>query len=284
MTREAPAWLEAMQARFTSVIRTPLDRSKGVLAVSSDRYDARAVEEARPGPSASGVERLAVYNRQYWFRLFEVLQGAFPLTCRLLGHWSFNGYASRYLIACPPHGWDIDRVGDAFEGWLAEDLETEAARDPDERLALREASRIDAAFSAVFRAPAAAPFRPSPEDAARLLDLRLVPSPAVAIVEEHRALLALRRRVLHETSERRVPLPPAMVARSIAIVRTPEGTAEIPLDPREAELHALLRDRSIRDALGELERRCSPEERDALPAKTQGWLARAVELGFWVAL
>jgi hypothetical protein len=276
VTRSAPAWLEDFQRRFGDVVRTPLDRASGTLTATPERYDPRTVAE-----SVGGHEPLAVYNRQYWFRLFDAMQSAFPLVCRLLGHWAFNDHAARYLLDCPPRGWDLDEVPDRFEAWLADALDEQAHA---ERPALLEAARIDAAFREVFRAPTEAPFHPSAEDAARLLDARLVPSRAVAIVTEHRPLLDLRRSILGSTSEKRVPLPPLGTTRAVAIARTDAGTAEIPLEAREAELLALLREHAVRDALGRLEAACSPEERAALPTKTRTWLARAVQRGFWAGL
>lgn len=267
----SPEWLAEFQARFGSVIRTPLDRSTGTLRATPDKYD-----PALDAPPA----RLAVYNRQYWFRLFTVLQDAFPLTTRLLGHWHFNEQAARYVLAHPPTGWDIDRVPDGFASFLLETLD-----DVPERDVLCEAARIDDAWRRVFAAPPAAPFRPTQEDAERLLDARLVPSPAVAVIEEHFPLFDLRRKVRGDASEARVALPAALPrSRWWAIVRAETGIGQLPLEPREGELLALLRRLPVRDALAEIEAACPDAERVDLPARTQAWLARSVQLGFWVGI
>src|SRR6185436_18864497 len=102
------------------MLRTPLDRSSGTLSATPSAYDplVRAVD----GPRGSASERLAVYNRQYWFRLFRVMQGCFPLTTRLLGHWTFNGHAGRFLLEHAPHGWDIEQASEGFVTWLATSL------------------------------------------------------------------------------------------------------------------------------------------------------------------
>lgn len=278
----APAWLADLQARFGRVIRTPLDRSTGTLRATPEAYDALARAQASNGPVASGDERLAVYNRQYWFRLFTVLHGAFPLTSRLVGYWQFNDYAARFLLAHPPRHWDIDRVPNGFDDFFCDALDRE---DAPEREALSEAARLDAAWRAVFEAPAVTPFRPSAEDAARLLDARLVPSPAVAVVEEHWPLLELRRRLRDDASEARAALP-ARLARPNrwALVRRPEGIGQLTLEAREAELFSLLREHSVGDALARLEAACSDEERAALPARARTWLARSVQLEFWAGL
>jgi hypothetical protein len=276
---EPPGWLAAFQARFGQVIRTPLDRSTGTLTPQTSAYDARAVEEALDGPSATGAARLAVYNRQYWARLLDVMQSAFPLTARLLGHWTFNEHAARFLLARPPTGWDLDRVPDGFDRFLASALEP---LDGDEARAWIEAARIDAACRDAFAAPSAPAFRPSPADAARLLDAWLVPSPAVRIVEEHRPLVALRREILRDPSGHRAGLPPALPrSQWWLIAAASEGVAQSRLEAREAQLLLLLANHSVRDALARLEADCSAEERLQLPARTQDWLAWSVRREVW---
>jgi hypothetical protein len=295
MTVDAPAWLAEFQARFGEVIRTPLDRASGTLTAQPSLYDARVVDDTVEGPAAKGAAGLAVYNRQYWARLFDVLQSAFPLTARLLGYWTFNGHAARFLLAHPPSSWDLDRVPDGFEDFFANTTERGDAGHPPAQASaapasaaqtdartLIEAARIDAAWRAAFTAPRTAPFRPSTADAARLLDARLVPSRAVHIVEEHRALLELRRRVLLDRGEHATPWP-APLARSQwwAIAGSEEGVLQRRLEAREAQLLVLLAAHPVRRALAELERDCPLEERAQLPERTRAWLAQSVQHDFW---
>jgi len=200
----------------------------------------------------------------------------------LLGYWTFNDYAARFFLANPPQGWDIDHVPDGFASFFAGVFES---NDVDERQVLLESARIDAAWREVFRAPQTTPFRPSAAEAARLLDARLTPSPALALVEEHYPLLELRKEILRATSETRRATPPALAhARSWALVRTDQGILQLPLERREGELLTLLRAVPVREALARLERACTEDERKLLPAKTQTWLARSVEREFWVGL
>ncbi len=279
MKRGAPAWLAEFQASFGDVIRTPLDGASGTLTAKPSAYDSRVVGDARDASNATGSERLAVYNRQYWFRLFDVLQGAFPLTSRLTGYWLFNQCASRFLLANPPRGWEIDRAPDGFEAFFEGTLEWP---DASARQAWTESVRIDAAWRDVFRAPRMPPLRPSQADASRLLESRLAPSPAVRVIRESFPLLELRKKTIGDPSAARVDIPPALAhPRAWALVRNDEGILQISLEPREAELYALLREFSVRDALARLEHTCSAEERVLLPAKTRAWLARSLEREFW---
>ena len=281
MTREAPAWLGELQARFGAAIRTPLERASGTLIAPLSAYDPRLVQ-ALGGASARAAERLAVYNRQYWFRLFDALQNAFPLTARLFGYWSFNDYAARFLLARPPRGWNIDEVPTGFDAFLADVLECE---DPSRRRGLIESARIDAAWRAVFAAEKVPAFRPSDADASRLLDAQLVPSEAVRFVEEHRPLVDLRRVLAREPSTGALELPsPLLHSRWWAIAGAGDGVALLPLETREAQLLTLLGRLSVRSALALLEQACTPEERAHLPERTRAWLARSVAAGFWSAV
>lgn len=280
MTRPAPAWLATFQARFGSVIRAPLDRASGTLTAQTRTYDAGLVASVN-GPSTRGPERLAVYNRQYWFRLFDVLHSAFPLTARLIGYWSFNDYAARFLLARPPRGWNIDQVPTGFEAFFADALE---CPDASKRAAFVESVTIDAAWRNAFAAERTPAYRPSDADASRLLDGCLVPSPSIRIVAEHRPLVDLRKALGVGSPAGSIDLPPPLpCSRWWAIAGTDDGIAPIPLEPREAELLTLLGQRPVRDALAHLERGCSAEERALLPEKTRTWLARSVLRGFWSA-
>ena len=80
-------------------------------------------------------------------------------------------------------------------------------------------------------------------------------------------------------------IPPALPSsRAWALVRKDDGILQVPLEPREAELFALLGNFSVREALARLERMCCAEERARLPANAQAWLARSVERDFWIGI
>lgn len=286
MSRASPAWLADFQARFGGMLRTPLDRASGTLTAATAKYDPHLCTEALDGPVASGAERLAVYNRQYWFRLFSVLHAGFPLTARLMGYWEFNEVAANYLLARPPRDWDIEQIADGLPAFFEDALaESATASRLTLRLTLIESVRLDAAYREVFRAASLPHFRPSASDAADLLTGHLAAHPAMRIVEEHRALVALRTTLLAAPSSTTVEPPPLLVRpQAWAIVRREAGTAHVPLAAREAELVALLGQHSVGEALGRLENSCPVEERGNLPEQVRAWLARSLELGFWCSL
>jgi hypothetical protein len=122
-------------------------------------------------------------------------------------------------------------------------------------------------------------------DADRFLASRLVPSETVAVLEEHWPLLELRKKILGDEGEAPIPIPARLPSPQWwAVARQPAGIGKLPLEPREAELFLLLARHPIGEALARLEEACPEVDRAELPAKTQAWLARSVELGFWAGL
>lgn len=279
----SPPWLLALQARFGDMLRTPLERSSGQLRADTGVYEAALVEAAAPSPTLGSADRLAVYHRQYWFRLFTVLHGLYPLTTRLVGHWRFNELAAAHLVKRPPRGFDIDAIGEHFElsvaEWFHQAAEASLGVDA---AAVLEAARVDAAFHRVTRAPHGAPFRPAPADAARFADHRLRLSAAVAVLQERWPSCELRMGLVDEPSDAAVRLPePWPAARHWLLARHASKLGLLALEPLEADLLGLLQQLPLAQALGRLEAAVPPEERDSLPGRAQAWLARSVRLGVW---
>lgn len=173
-------WLADFQAEFGNAIRTPLDRSTGTL-------------------TAITKGGMATYNRQYWFRLFEVMQEAYPRTAKALGYWAFNAHAARFLEANPPKSWNLDDVPHGFDRFYTPE-------DP----SVRDALRADA----VARAPIA---RPTTLDAADA-QTQLVPSPSVALFVDH----ALVRRA---NGLETIPLAPREAELLALLAEHPLGEA-----------------------------------------------------------
>ena len=276
---ETLAWLADLQARFGAMLRTPLARASGALRAPTNAYDAQLCADVQPAPQTDERERLAVYHRQYWYRLFTVLQNEYPLTARLLGMWRFNELAARYLVAHPPSHFDLQAVARQLVPFLASTCESTYGGVPS--AAILGAATLDHAFARVFLAPEVTPL--DPKTLARSLGAaRLRLSPAVALFVEHWPLVALRRRALDEPGEHALPLPSELAtAQHWAIFRTDKGHGLASLEPRAHRLFTLLAERPFTEALALLESGCTEAERAALPARVQSWLAQSMRLGFW---
>ncbi len=279
MTEKAPDWLSELQALFSSALRLPLTRHTGKLEADLSRYAPALLATLQPGPTLSAAEQMAVYNRQYFARLFSVLHGAFPLSSRILGFWQLNGVASEYLEKHPPVDVEIDRIADGFPLFASEWLST-TELSGERSLAFREALSLDASWRAVFGAPAVAPFRPTAADLERLPSCRLERSPAFAVVQQSFPLLALRARALSETAEGAFELPaPFAAPEHWALARTPQGMAQHRLEPLEARLLELVTTHTLGAALASLESEVSDSDQRDLPPKTREWLAKAMQAG-----
>jgi hypothetical protein len=280
------AWLARFQAQFGAVVRAPLDARSGTLRADMNRYDPEFSRDALPGAHLPAEGRLAIYNQQYWFRLFGVMQSELPLTAHLVGFWIFNQIAQHYLLAHPPRHHDLGRAADGFVDFLALEWKAHAvALGPHGALpgeALLQAARIDAAYREVWRAPEQPIWHPSAADLARFAQLCLSPSAAFALVEEQWPLIALRQRLSDRDGERPAPLPPALsIPQRWAIFRTPQGIAQLPLTSAHARLLELLAQNTLGQALVRLEAEFAGEESEALAVNAEQWLAQSVALGFW---
>lgn len=274
----APPWLAALQARFADTITAPLDRSTGSLRARVESYDPSAVAAVRDAANASASARLAVYNRQYWFRLFTVMQTAYAVCARAVGYWDFNELVTRFVLENPPRGWDLDRLADGFDRFVDRALDPAHPR----RAMIVEAALVDRAWRSIAREPVSTPFQVSPEIAARLLDARLVRSPSVALLHERWPWLEWRAVLMSRGPDATLALPDALPEpRWWALVRERSGARHVPLDPEEGALFSLLETHTVRDAMTDLEQRCPANERPTLPARAQQWLARGVQLGVW---
>lgn len=280
-------WLAAIQARFSGVLRTPLDHSGGRLRTEASRYPQAARADIKPSAQLTSCERLSVYHRQYWMRLFNVLHAQYPLTMRLVGPWFFNQYATRFLLAHPPHHHDVGEIAGGFDAFLASDLQADPVRHMPRgpvlpRMALLESAALDATYRRVFLAPEEPEFSVSAQDEAELPARRLRFSRAFALVTEHWPLLDLRGEALRAQGETMLALPAKLSQpRQWAIARAPRGVVQLKLEPQHARLLALLQTHVVGEALSILEGECPESERDALAQRVQGYFAHATSVGWF---
>lgn len=287
-SRETRDALAAFQARFTAVLRQPLDRSSGTLRADPARYDPQLCAEIVSGGGLDPGECLAVYHRQYWFRLFSVIHREYPLTTALLGAWELNRLAAGFLQKHPPRGHDLARVADGLDDFLVGAVAREGRRKESraaraQSAAIVQAARIDAAFRTVLAAGDQPELRVTAEEGARLTTARLRRSRACALIEEDWPLLQLRRELRPADVEVRIQLPERHPGgrRFFCLVQAGAGTRLVPLAPLQARLLALLATHPLRDALGLLESECPPAAIATLAANATTWLAESVRMGFW---
>lgn len=262
-----PPWLSALQADLGALLRAPLDPSSGTFRAPVEAYDPALVAQIGPagraGP-ATPEDRLAVYHRQGWMRLFDGLQKAWPRSARVLGYWRFNLVVSQHLASNPPAHSDLDRAADSLE------VPLRAADDAD---LLAEAVTADAAERRATLAAWTGVWTPRPADLERLDRARLRFAPSFSLVRERWALAALPHR---EGPPARHP-----AAAWHVYARSAEGTVIRRVEPGLARLLFEAQRGPFGAALAAVEGQVGREE---VEQKLQAWIGLALGEGWWVGL
>lgn len=95
--------LRQVQRQFASVVMRPLNRDWEVETVWTDgRATAQVVAEfIKPNDRMTSLERIALYNKQYWFRLIDIMYEDYPGLAAVLGDKQFVPFCEAYLTAHP---------------------------------------------------------------------------------------------------------------------------------------------------------------------------------------
>ena len=119
MTQPSGQLLE-IQRRMAAAVMHPLTR--GETMPRRRRDGASNVSEAdaiiRPNDRLTSFERLEIYNRQYWFRLYSSFEDDFPGLQAILGRAKFDALMRAYLTDCPSESFTLRNLGSRLEAWL----------------------------------------------------------------------------------------------------------------------------------------------------------------------
>ncbi len=100
-----------LQRRMAEALMRPL--------AAGDRLDPRAaVDYIKPNSRLTARERLEIYSRSYWYRLFDSLFEDFPGLRAVLGQRAFQRLARAYLAERPSQSWTLRNLGSRLEEWL----------------------------------------------------------------------------------------------------------------------------------------------------------------------
>jgi Putative DNA-binding domain len=255
------------------------ERSRQAEPGRSEHDNPRVILDAGVGDHRSGAHALAVYNRQYWFRFFEVFQNEFRLTAALLGASQFNILVGQFLKSHPPRARSLSKVADGFSAVANEHMALK-------KKALKQALQIDEslrAISSFYSAPAAtsADFQKlGPENVPRH---QFRSSGRWQLLCEEWALLALQLQLTNRAPEKPVQLPLKHSAGPVwkAITLTKDGFQTLPLSPIRGLLYSSMRQHPLAEALRLVEISCQPSALDELNAQVGLWLQESIQLGFW---
>lgn len=114
--------LHDLQRRMAAAVMSPLTRDEQMRRRDSKN---RSVEKEassfiKPNDRLSSFERLEIYNRQYWFRLFSSFEEDFPGLKSIVGSKRFEKLMRAYLEAHPSRSFTLRNLGSSLVRWLEE--------------------------------------------------------------------------------------------------------------------------------------------------------------------
>ena len=148
MSSQAPTQLHEIQRRMAAAVMHPLTRAETMPRRRRDGVSNQAEAEAviRPNDRLTSFERLEIYNRQYWYRLYSSFEEDFPGLEAILGRTKFDALMRAYLTDCPSESFTLRNLGSRLDAWLGEHPE---ATEPHGTLA-RDMVRLEWAHIEAF--------------------------------------------------------------------------------------------------------------------------------------
>jgi hypothetical protein len=110
----------ALQREMAAAVMRPLTRNETMQ--KRDAGGASIAKQAdsfiKPNDRLSSFERLEIYNRQYWFRLFSSFEEDFPGLKSVVGSRRFESLMRAYLEAHPSRSFTLRNLGSSLVDWL----------------------------------------------------------------------------------------------------------------------------------------------------------------------
>ncbi len=112
--------LEQLQRTVFDVVRQPLTADERMRPSMPDGRSTLEIAGAiiKPNDRLTSADRLEIYNRCYWFRLFSALAEDFPGLRAIIGQRKFDTILEAYLSDCPSESFTLRNLGSRLEMWL----------------------------------------------------------------------------------------------------------------------------------------------------------------------
>ena len=117
---ETQGQLAEIQRRMAAAVMHPLTRAETMPRRRRNGVSNQAEAEAiiRPNDRLTSFERLEIYNRQYWFRLYTCFEEDFPGLQAILGRAKFDALMRAYLTDCPSESFSLRNLASRLDTWL----------------------------------------------------------------------------------------------------------------------------------------------------------------------
>jgi hypothetical protein len=109
-----------IQRRVAAAIMHPLTQQETMPRKRKDGASNKSEADAiiKPNDRLSSFERLEIYNRQYWFRLYSSFEEDFPGLMAVIGRRKFDALTRAYLTDFPSRSFSLRNLGSQLERWL----------------------------------------------------------------------------------------------------------------------------------------------------------------------
>jgi hypothetical protein len=122
--------LRSFQRMMATAVIRPLDANDNLQSkwIDGRPMDAVASEFIKPNDRLTAFERLELYNRMYWYRLFDAIRDDCPGLLAALGEEAFGRLAQAYLARCPSRSFTLRNLCSRLEAFIRDNPELTAPR------------------------------------------------------------------------------------------------------------------------------------------------------------
>jgi hypothetical protein len=291
--RQTAAEFKQLQKLTASAIMRPLNPQWRTQRqwIDGEPTQQIAASFIKPNDRLSSLERIEIYNRQYWFRLIDCLYDDFPGLHAVMGQRRFSKFLRAYLAGHPSRSFTLRNLGDQLPQMLLDEPQwcgprVEMAQD----MAAFEWAQVIA-----FDSDARPPLGVDDFLGADPAKIRLGLQPYLTLLDLHYPLdefsLALKRRIVRSTTsnsadENRYERPPSRVRLPtphrtfVAVHRLNNSIYYKRLEPAAYELlHSLRMGNSLATAVETAASSTVGEAFDA--AKLKDWFQQWATMGWF---
>ncbi|CAI9085915.1 DUF2063 domain-containing protein [Candidatus Methylacidiphilum fumarolicum] len=149
---ESPESLRKLQRLVLTLIRRPLNSKDRIRKMAEDGESIEALAQRifEPSRTMTSLERLEVYNQQYWFKMLEAFYQDFSGLSYLIGKRRFRKLVEAYLGKYPPRSARLGDIGSELEAFLRENPDFLGATSQE---AAVDMVRLERALFKAFDAP-----------------------------------------------------------------------------------------------------------------------------------
>lgn len=122
--------LRRFQRMMATALLRPLTREDNMQPrwIDGRPMEQVAAEFIKPNDRLTSFERLQLYSRMYWFRLFDAIRDDCPGLLSALGERAFGRLAQAYLAKCPSRSFTLRDLCSRLEGFIRENPALTAPR------------------------------------------------------------------------------------------------------------------------------------------------------------